>query len=114
MRVKYFVTLLFLCFFAAPLLLGQTGTDSAAKTEDEIKFFSQQYLPQEAGAIRVRSTMVPVPVVVRDSHGNVVKDLKREDFEIYDEGKSRTLLFLTLITGLTPPLRLLHLLRRRR
>jgi VWFA-related protein len=97
MRVREILALLVLCFLAVPLLQGQSATDHEAKTDkqvktdDEIKFASQEYIPQEANAIRVKSTMVPVPVVVRDSHGDVVKGLKKEDFEIYDEGKKQNI-----------------------
>jgi VWFA-related protein len=90
MRVKKALTLALFCLVAAPLLEGQIATD------DEIKFASQPYIPQETNAIRLKSTMVPVGVVVRDSHGNVVSGLKKEDFEIYDEGKKQNISLFTV------------------
>jgi hypothetical protein len=50
---------------------------------------SGPYLPKEAVGLRVESRLVEVPVVVRDSHGHTLKDLLREDFEVYDAGKKR-------------------------
>jgi VWFA-related protein len=40
---------------------------------------------------RVRVNLVPIRVVVHDSKGQAVKDLKREDFKIYQDGKLQTL-----------------------
>ena len=80
MRVKHCITFLFLCFVAVPLLQGQTTTG------DEIKFFSQQYAPENPNAIHVKTTVVQVPVVVRDEKGKPVAGLKKSDFQLYDNG----------------------------
>jgi VWFA-related protein len=40
---------------------------------------------------RVRVNLVPVRVVVHDGKGQPVKDLKREDFKIFQDGKPQTL-----------------------
>ena len=43
---------------------------------------------QDVGpTFKVRVNLVQVKVVVRDEKGQAVKNLKREDFEIYDDGK---------------------------
>jgi VWFA-related protein len=91
MRVHKALAVVFFCLALASLLQGQTATDNSIRSDDEIKFVSQPYLPPQENAIKVNATMVPVPVVVRDSHGNVVKGLKKEDFEIYDEGKKQNI-----------------------
>lgn len=36
---------------------------------------------------KIRVNLVQVKTIVRDSNGKLVKDLKREDFEVYDQGK---------------------------
>ena len=36
---------------------------------------------------KLRVNLVQVKTIVRDAKGDVVKDLKREDFEVYDQGK---------------------------
>ena len=42
-----------------------------------------------ARTIKVRVNVVPVKVVVRNEKGEVVRNLKREDFQIYDQGKTQ-------------------------
>jgi hypothetical protein len=36
---------------------------------------------------KLRVNLVQVKVIVRDSKGELVRDLKREDFQVYDQGK---------------------------
>ena len=41
----------------------------------------------EAVTFKVQSNLVEVPVIVRDSQGHAVGNLRREDFRIFDKGK---------------------------
>src|ERR1035441_6372924 len=43
--------------------------------------------PQPPVTLRVNTQLVQVSIVVRDSHGDLVADLKQGDFELYDHGK---------------------------
>ncbi len=90
MRALKTLTLFFVCFAAAPLLLGQAASD------DEIKFASQQYIPQDPHAIRVESTLVDLTVVVRDARGQTVGGLKKEDFDLYDNGKKQDISYFSV------------------
>ena len=83
MRARQIVTLVLVCVVAVPLLQGQTPPN------EEIKIVSQPYVPNENSAIRVQSTIVDLNVVVRDAKGQLVTGLKKEDFEIYDQGKKQ-------------------------
>lgn len=56
----------------------------AAPPEQEGKEFSSQDTP---ATFKVRVNNVLVRVVVRDSHGQVVSNLKKEDFQLYDGKK---------------------------
>jgi len=52
----------------------------------------QPQAPVESGArMRVSTEVVLVNVVARDKHGNLIKDLKREDFTVYEDGKKQDL-----------------------
>jgi VWFA-related protein len=66
---------------------------------DELRWGTRPYTPQLPGAIRVRSDMVEIPVIVRDSHSNPVAGLKQTDFEVYDEGKKRDISFFSVETA---------------
>lgn len=93
MRVKHVLIAAFLCIFAVSLLQSQT-----AAPDDEIRFAAQPYIPQDPNAIRVKATMVDVNVVVRDSHGQAISGLTKDDFVILDQGKRQN------ITSFTPEL----------
>jgi VWFA-related protein len=96
-RIKPVLILVAVCLMAVPLLQGQTAS------EDEFKVASQPYVPQDPNAIRVQTTMVDVTVVVRDSHGKTISGLKREDFEILDQGKPQTISFFNEDVAHPPP-----------
>jgi VWFA-related protein len=91
MRTKHFFIATIFCLAAASLLQSQ----SAPAPTDEIKFASQPYVPQDPTAIRVKATTVDITVVVRDSHGQAISGLTREDFEVYDQGKKQKITLFT-------------------
>jgi VWFA-related protein len=88
LRTKRILLLVMVCLMAASLLKGQSATTAP---EEEFKIVSQAYEPQDPHAIRVNSTMVEVNVVVRDKNGKTIPGLKREDFEVDDQGKPQTI-----------------------
>src|SRR5262252_8977829 len=45
--------------------------------------------PQTAPAIRATTELVLVNVVARDRKGNLVRDLKREDFTVFEDGQKQ-------------------------
>jgi len=52
----------------------------------------QPQAPTPGGArLKVSTEIVLVNVVARDKHGNLIKDLKREDFTVYEDGKKQDL-----------------------
>jgi VWFA-related protein len=52
----------------------------------------QPQMPVQSGArVRVSTEVVLVNVVARDKHGNLIKDLKSEDFTVFEDGKKQDL-----------------------
>src|SRR5271166_2685930 len=52
----------------------------------------QPQAPVQSGTrLRVSTELVLVNVVARDKHGNLIRDLKREDFTVYEDGKKQDL-----------------------
>lgn len=78
---------------AAVLLIATIGCPilpSVGKGGQFLAFAQNQSLSQPSGYIfRVNSDLVLVNVVVRDKSGALVRDLKREDFTILEDGKTQ-------------------------
>jgi VWFA-related protein len=98
-RFKHFLLLAIICLIAVPLLKGQSTPPAE---EEEFNVVSQEYVPQDPHAIRVQNTTVEVNVVVRDAKGNPISGLKREDFEVYDQGKQQKISLFSAELAHTP------------
>ena len=83
---------LVLLFFAAA-----TGAQGLIEKR-EVTVASIPYTPHSATVIKVDARLVEAPVVVRNGKGEAVAGLRREDFEIRDEGKKREITSFTVAT----------------
>ncbi len=54
---------------------------------------------QEKPTFRVQVDLVTNDVIIRDEKGNFVPDLKREDFEVYEDGVKQDITSMQVITG---------------
>lgn len=73
---------------------GQAGVPAVAN-ESEISTRDSDT------AIKVEVNLVLVPVVVKDSSGNAVSGLKKEDFQLFDNGKPQTISTFSVETAET-------------
>jgi VWFA-related protein len=89
MRLKPILFALIFCLLTVPFLQSQTTT------EPEIKIAAQPYTPTDSSAIRIKTTMVDVTVVVRDPKGQPIAGLTKDDFQIFDEGKQQKISLFT-------------------
>ncbi len=55
----------------------------------------QEIAPEDV--IRVTTQLVQTDVVVADKNDKIIKDLKLEDFELFDNGKKQELKFLEFV-----------------
>src|SRR5256885_9614742 len=53
--------------------------------------------PPQGPTFKVRVDYVEVGVVVTDRQGNLVRDLKKEDFQVLEDGKSQTISTFTMV-----------------
>ncbi len=60
-----------------------------AAAPDEIRVSSRPYVVASPYSIRVETKLVELNVAVRDGNGRAVRGLKRESFQLFDEGKER-------------------------
>jgi VWFA-related protein len=56
-----------------------------------------QQQPEDEGVVRISSELVQTSVVVTDKNERVVTDLKRDDFEIYENGKKQDVKFMEFV-----------------
>src|SRR5882724_5094986 len=54
---------------------------------------------QEKPTFRVQVDLVTQDIVVKDDKGNFIPDLKKEDFEIYEDGVKQDISSMTVVTG---------------
>ena len=74
---------------AAPLLSGQNSLSAPANPyEGEIQVWSYPYTPAQP-KIQVKTSLIDIGVVVRDASGKPIGGLKKEDFQVFDNGKPR-------------------------
>ena len=59
--------------------------------------------PNSGYSLKITSHLVDVGVIVYDKHGHPVTDLKREDFELYDDGHKQDIRFFSAAAGLPEP-----------
>ncbi len=61
--------------------------DSKSTVESKTKDSREQVIRDTGATFKLRVNLVQVRVVVRDAHGTPVGGLKREDFQLFDQGK---------------------------
>jgi VWFA-related protein len=60
---------------------------------------SQPAATQEKPTFKVQVDLVTNDIVVRDERGNFVSDLKKDEFEIYEDGVKQDITSMTVVTG---------------
>lgn len=86
-QFRWMATALLLVWALAGNLVAQQQPSPPLATQPQ-----QPQAPALAGGIvKVSTEIVLVNVVARDKHGNLIKDLKREDFTVFEDGKKQQL-----------------------
>src|SRR5262245_9589340 len=83
---------LFTLLAGATLVAGQNPPPQAQTPPP-----AQPPAPNQGPTFRVRVDYVEVDVVVNDRQGNLVRDLKKEDFQIMEDGKAQAITTFSLV-----------------
>ncbi len=77
----------------APLLIFVFGLTAAAQTPLPTP------TPPDDEVVKISTTLIQVDVTVTDSKGKIVKDLKAEDFEIYENGEKQKITNFSFVSS---------------
>jgi VWFA-related protein len=101
------MTLRLLKYFAILALFGAlslylVAAQSSAQSQEQAG--KDQKSGQEKGqtVLRVETELVQIDVVVADKKGNLVRDLRREDFELFEDGKRQQVTHFAAGTSVKP------------
>lgn len=92
-----------LCLLLLLALLGAVALSQSAPTQSPKAKESQTQPPkQDEATLRIDTELVQVEAIVTDKSGKLVRDLKREDFELKEDGKPQEISYFSLGTSTRP------------
>ena len=71
----------------------------AAQTPSQAPATPNSATTQEKPTFKVQVDLVTNDIIVRDEKGNFIPDLKKEEFEIYEDGVKQDITSMTVVTG---------------
>ena len=83
---RFFCFCAFVCLFSASAL-AQVATPTATPAMDE-------------EVVKITTALIQIDVTVTDSRGKIIRDLKPEEIEIYENGKKERHLARAVVQGL--------------
>jgi VWFA-related protein len=87
---------------AISFVSGQnSGGTSTNPYEGQIQVASWPYSPAQA-KIQVKSTLIDIGVVVRDAKGKPIGGLRKEDFQVFDNGNPRDITKFSVLNANAP------------
>ena len=93
--MKFILSLLLFILVGCAFALSQTAPTQPPKAKDPLQ-------KQDDTTIRIETELVQVEAIVTDKSGKLVRDLKREDFELKEDGKSQEISYFSLGTSTRP------------
>ncbi len=84
---KYFLILPVVLFLFSVSIFAQTSNPTPTPA------------PDDEDVVRISTNLIQLDATVTDKKGNVVTDLKPEDFEIYEDGQKQDITNLSFVSG---------------
>ena len=86
-------------FGSTALLVALTAALSAQQPAGKPATAAPSGAPQEKPTFRVQVDLVTNDIIVRDEKGNFIPDLKKDEFEIFEDGVKQDISSMTVVTG---------------
>ena len=86
-------------FWSTATLVALTAGLSAQTPAQKPAAPSNTAKTQERPTFKVQVDLVTNDIIVRDEKGNFIPDLKKEEFEIYEDGVKQDITSMTVVTG---------------
>jgi VWFA-related protein len=90
-----------LALFAAPSLY-QAAPQSSVRSQEQTGKDEKSSEQKGQTILRVETELVQIDIVVVDKKGNLVRDLRREDFELFEDGKRQQITHFAAGTSVKP------------
>ena len=85
MRTRFFFSVIATSALVAAGIAAIAAAQSPAPAAPAAQTANPQPAPSDAGLLKVRTRLVDLDVIATDSHGNVVRDLKQQDLQVFEE-----------------------------
>ena len=101
-QLRFVSLLAFALMAAAPFSLAQQNTAQPSAQNQQPASTSQksQDSQEPTATLKVNVNVVQLFFNVKEKHGGLVPNLKKDDFEIYEDGKPQTIKYFTAETNL--------------
>jgi VWFA-related protein len=90
---------LFLALLALAIACAAIAPLRSAQSREQK---GREQKPQTEPMLRIETDLVQIDVVVADKAGKLVRDLRREDFELYEDGKKQQITHFAIGTATQP------------
>lgn len=85
MSTRFFFSVIATSALVAAGIAAIAAAQSGAPAAPAAQTANPQPAPSDAGLLKVRTRLVDLDVIATDSHGNVVRDLKQQDLQVFEE-----------------------------
>ncbi len=85
MRARFFFSVIATSALVAAGIAAIAAAQAPVPAASAAQTANPQPAPSEAGLLKVRTRLVDLDVIATDSHGNVVRDLKQQDLQVFEE-----------------------------
>jgi len=85
MRTRFSLSVIATSALVAAGIAAIAAAQAPAPATPAAQTANPQPAPSDAGLLKVRTRLVDLDVIAADSHGNVIRDLKQQDLQVFEE-----------------------------